>query len=667
MTEAMMRHARRYVPLILTCFMAGCVTPSKNSGLSTDATVIDLPGAVHFRTPEDADQTVEAGPYRVERAEPGGLRLKELDGSRALTLKAETVTHDFELRGPLALTAPEGEDTQHIALLFPGGQALNAVGSLSGVQSRATAPTAMSRMAMQQSVQVLRPSKLALFATVPPDPCAGAIPSLPAPPPAPTNLPQITPGQGPIADVVDWQPKQKSPAGRELVIQGRNFDPSGLVATIGSTRLLPTTKSASEARFTIPASLRAFNAPLVVYQQGGTPRTIEISYEVYDPIPVITRVVPDTFSEGDLVTVCGVSVSHIDLVNSVGTGWSGNTHLSETRKLLRIGANPQRFPNSPSRLVETLNPVGSPSGDRLTFAAGPLYKDYMDLGSNPNDNIYALTIVRDTVPPATVTAPFQFRSEASSSTNLDLQSSGPVTWRLGGPKIVKAGMHPNSQFTLNEPFLIQPAILPNNTPYAGYGVGRYFVVEGFNLQGQYRLGTVSIPQLSLLSNDYTKIGVSPPPTATGGQLCGTSNGITNCAPQSLMIVPGPVLATIPNAPLALRATHIINGLHLLPAGVPGLTYELYITGLMDPNLQIAGGSAPTIGQCNLAVQVLEHTATRIQFRIGDPNGPAPSSACLTFRADFFNPASPNRPTVFLLGKYNGKQLTVWHQQIHLSQ
>lgn len=662
-----MRPVRRHVPFMLICFIVGCATPSQDFGQSVDATIIDLPQAVHFQSLEGADLIVDAGAYRVERAAPEGLSLKEIDTTRVTTVKSDHTTHDFTLRGPLALLAPEGDDTRHIALLFPSGEALDASGSLGGVQSRAASPTMISRMALQQSVQVLRPTKLALFAMPPPDPCAGAISPLPAPAPAPRNLPQITPGQGPIPDVVDWQPKQKSPAGGELIVQGRNFDPAGLVAIVGSTRLLPTTKSASEARFMIPTSLRAFNAPLVVYQQGGTPRTIETNYEVFDPIPRITRVVPETFSHGDLVTICGVSVSHIDLLNSVGTGWSGNTHLSETRKMLRIGANPQRFPNSPSRLVETLNPIGSPSGDRLTFVAGSLYKDYMDLGSNPNDNIFAITIVKDTAPPATVTAPFQFRSEASSSTTLDLQSPSPVTWRLGGPKIVKVGIHPNAQFGVSEPFLIQPTILPNNAPYAGYGVGRYFVVEGYNLQGQYRLGNLPLSQLSLLSNDYTKIGVSPPPTAISGPLCGTSNGITTCTAQPLVIVPGPVLATIPPAPLALRVTHTINGLHLRPSGVAGLTYELYVSSLMDPSQQIAGGSAPTIGQCNMALQVLEHTDSRIQFRFGDPAGPAPNSSCMTFLANYFNAASPSRPTMFLLGKYSGKQLTVWHQQFHLTQ
>lgn len=675
-----MRHARRYVPLILTCFMAGCVTPSKNSGLSTDATVIDLPGAVHFRTPEDADQTVEAGPYRVERADPGGLRLKELDGSRALTIKAEAVAHDFELRGPLALTAPEGEDTRHIALLFPGGQALNAAGSVSGVQSRATAPTAMSRITMQQSVQVLTPTKLVQLTLPPPDVCAGAIPPLPVPPAPvilkqrlfsgltnPSGQPVIQQefGPDPIPDVVDWQPKQKIPAGRELIIQGRNLDPTRFVAKIGEYALPATTKSPSEIRFAVPASLRAFNTPLVVYHRGGTPRTLEPGYEVFDPNPRITRVVPETFSQGDLVTLCGVSVSHLSLTAPVRTGLIGGVPSYETRKLALIGAHNGQYQNY--HYFEMVNPIASPAGDRLTFVVGTsLYKEIFR-AATPDGQAAYTDIVPDPAPPNPATGPLSFHSETNPTTSRDVLAPNPVTWRLGGPKIAKVGMHPNTQFGLGEPFFMHPTILPNNTVYPGYGVGRMFVVEGNNLVGQYRIGTVPVPQLSLLSSDETKVGIVPPPTAGSSQLCGTKNGVTGCGPAPVIIVPGPVLASLPNLPLALRATHTINGLHLLPSGVPGLTYELYVTGLTDPSQQIAGGSAPTIGQCNMALQVLEHTDSRIQFRFGDPAGPAPNSSCMTFLANYFNATSPNRPTMFLLGKYSSKQSTVWHQQFHLTQ
>lgn len=661
-----MKRARRYLPLILTCFMAACATPSQDTRHTADATIIDLPQAVHFQSPEGADLLVNAGAYHVERAATEGLVLKGVDTAGTVTVKSAQTTHDFTLRGPLALYAPEGDDIRHIALLLPTGEAVDAPGSLSGVQSRATISPTMSRLAMQQSVQVLKPTKLALFAIIPPDPCAGAIPSLPAPAPAPRNLPQITPGQGPIADVVDWQPKNKIPAGREIVIQGRNFDLAGLYASIGGTRLLPTTKSATEVRFIVPGSTRAFNAPFVVFQQGGTPRTLETSYEVFDPAVRITRVVPETFSPGDEVTICGVSVTHLSFLEGVRTNGTGpGVVQTETRKLGLIGIVNGQYQNY--HYFELMNPVGSPSGDRLTFVVSSnMYKQVFRAATPDGQSAYT-DIVFDPAPPVPVSGPLTFHSETNPTTSRDVMAPNPATWRLGGPKIVKVGMHPNSQFGLNEPFLIQPTLLPGNAPYPGYGVGRLFVVEGFNLQGQYRLGNITFSQISVFNNDYTKIGVSPPPTAVSAPLCGTNNGITTCTPQPLGIVPGPVLATIPNAPLALRTTYTINGLHLLPSGVPGLTYELYVSGLMDPNLQIAGGSAPTIGQCNMTAQVLEHTDSRIQFRIGNPSGPAPSSSCMTFRADFFSPTSPNRPTIFLIAKYNGKQLTVWHQQFQLAQ
>lgn len=661
-----MRNVGRGFACVMLLWVAGCATPQQDASQADDATIVTLPQAVHFQTLEGTDLVVEVGSYRVERAAPGGLTLKAVDTTGMATVKTGQTTHDFKLRGPVALVAPEGDDTRHIALLFPNGEALDASGSLSGVQSRAVSSPMISRMALQQSVQVLRPTQLTLFVMPPPDPCDGAIPSLPAPAPTPKNLPQITQGQGPIPDVVDWQPKQKTRAGGELILQGRNFDPAGLVAIIGSTRLLPTTKSASEARFTIPTSLRAFNAPLVVYQQGGTPRILESSYEVFDPASKITRVVPETFSQGDLVTICGVSVSHLRLSEPVRTNAGGSgVPQYETRALALIGAYNGQYQTY--HYFGLLNPIASSSGDRLTFVVGTsLYKEIFR-AATPDGKAAYTDIVPDSAPPNPVTGPLSFRSEANPTNSRDVVAPNPVTWRLGGPRIVKVGMHPNTQFGLGEPFFMQPTILPNNTVYPGYGVGRMFVVEGSNLVGQYRIGTVPVPQLSLLSSDETKVGLVPPPTVFGGELCGTKNGVTGCGSTPVTIVPGPVLASLPNFPLALRVTHTINGLHLRPSGVAGLTYELYVPGLMDPSRQTGGGSAPTLGQCNLAVQVLEHTDSRIQFRVGDPASPAPSSICLASLAYAFDATSPNRPTMFLLGKYNGQQSTIWHQQFYLIQ
>ena len=677
-----MRNVGRGFALVMLLCAAGCATPSQDASQAVDATIVTLPQAVHFQSLEGADLVVEAGTYRVERAALEGLTLTAVDTTGMATVKTGQTTHDFKLRGPLALVAPEGDDTRHIALLLPGGEALDASGSLSGIQSRAASSPTISRMALQQSVQVLRPAQLTLFAMPPPDPCAGAIPPAPVMT-APILLKPLAPnltnkqfmrqsvapqefGPDPIPDVVDWQPKQKVPAGRQLIIQGRSLDPSRFVAKIGEIVLPMATQSSSEIRLTIPADLRAVGMPLVVYHRGGTPRTLEPSYEVFDPASKITRVVPETFSQGDLVTICGVSVSHLRLSESVRTNAGGSgVPQYETRTLALIGTPNGQYQTY--HYVDLINPIASSSGDRLTFVVGTsLYKEVFR-AATPDGKAAYTDIVQDPAPSNPVTGPLSFHSETNPTNSRDVFAPNPVTWRLGGPKIAKVGMHPNAQFGLGEPFFMQPTILPNNTMYPGYGVGRMFVVEGSNLVGQYRIGTVPVPQLSLLSSDETKVGVVPPPTVFGGELCGTKNGVIGCGPTPVTVVPGPVLASLPNFPLALRVTHTINGLHLRPSGVAGLTYELFVSGLMNPSQQIAGGSAPTIGQCNMALQVLEHTDSRIQFRFGDPAGPAPNSSCMTFLANYFNAASPSRPTMFLLGKYSGKQLTVWHQQFHLTQ
>lgn len=664
--------------------LTGCVTGALTSGPVPDGTIIDVSTPIHFQSLSDTDQTVEPGLYRVSQADPSGLLLQDTATARSIVLKAESTTHNQQLRGPLALTVPDGDDARHIVLLLPNGQSLDANGSLSGVQSRATISPLASRMMVQQSAQVLPRSKLALLAVIPPDPCAGAIPSLPAPPPPLVNLPQITPGQGPIADVVDWQPKNKIPAGREIIIQGRNFDPAGLYASIGGTRLLPTTKSASEVRFTVPTGLRAFNATFVVFQQGGTPRTLETNYEVFDPAVRITRVVPETFSQGDLVTLCGVSVSHINLLGSVGVSYSNNVLNSQTKRLARIGANPQLSPNSPSRLVETLNPVGSPSGDRLTFVAGSLYKDYMFVGTG---GAYALAVVSDQTPPSTVSGALQLHSEVNQTTSNDVISPTPVTWQLGGPKFTGVGPNPTaSGFGLNEPFVILPPVLSNNTTF--YRVVQ-FKAQGYNLAGQYRLGATPLNGGSTVDplpsgESYTLLGVAP--TASSGQICGTQNGITNCWPQSFTVLPGPVMATMPwqlpappslpatynstgtapPLPLKVRTVHTIDGLYLQPSGVPGLTYEVQMPWL-DPGKPIYTTSGPTYEQCNMGFTVLEHTANRIRFQIGDPARPAPSGECLAKLTGFMNQSYPTLPFLLLKAKYGGKESQLALFTVYLTQ
>lgn len=695
------------IPLwVLSTLVLGCVTTSQDSGLTIDATVIDLPESAHFQTKEGADHIIGAGPYRVNGDGSDGLTLQELEGTGAVMLKAEAVTHDFELRGPIALAVPEGDDRRHIVLMMPGGQALNAIGSLSGVSSRATVSTTVSRMTMLQAAQVMPQSQLAQMVMAPPDACAGAIPPPPTPPQiatlsAPTQTTMRTSrlpskseavrhmssqefGSDPIPDVVDWQPKQKVPAGRELIIQGRNLDPTKFVAKIGETVLPAASQSSSQIRLAIPSWLRTFNTPLVVYHRGGTPRTLEINYEVFDPAVRITRVAPDTFSQGDLVTLCGVSVSHLSLIENVRTNPGGGTPIGEMRKLGLIGQPNGQYQHY--HWVEMLNPVASASSDRLTFVAGPLYKSVFRQADASGTGAYT-DIIGDSTPPSPITGPLSFRSETNPTTSRDVLAPNTVTWRLGGPKIVKLGVNPHaSGFFSNESFVILPAVLPNNTTFPRLA---QLLVEGYNLSGQYTIANIPLSggfRGAGLPSDDTKGLLSVPSNATGGQVCGTKNSITNCWPQPFGVVPGPVLASLPwqlpapaslpasydlqspRWPLALRTTYTINGLYLQPTGVPGLTYTLELPGLMNPSQQIAGGSAPTFDQCNMVFSVLEHTASRIQFRIGDPAKPLPSSGCMAHLQNwYFNQGAQGGPILRLTARYAGQQSELAYFRVYFTQ
>jgi hypothetical protein len=75
----------------------------------------------------------------VERVEPTVLKLipAEEGKQKAITVQAMPTEHEETLSAPLALSIPYKEDEHHIVLLMPDGKALDAVGTYSGVRSRA--------------------------------------------------------------------------------------------------------------------------------------------------------------------------------------------------------------------------------------------------------------------------------------------------------------------------------------------------------------------------------------------------------------------------------------------------------------------------------------------------------------------------------------------------
>ncbi len=109
------------------------------AGVTHADTTITLDQPVHFTTAEGSDLVLEVGDYKVEVAEEW-LRVTPSEGQAidALLLEAQVANHKESLPVPLALSTPGASpDTHHLALLLPGGKRMEAIGSYSGIRSRA--------------------------------------------------------------------------------------------------------------------------------------------------------------------------------------------------------------------------------------------------------------------------------------------------------------------------------------------------------------------------------------------------------------------------------------------------------------------------------------------------------------------------------------------------
>ena len=138
-----MHHHQLIVATVATCLLLGACafrqdapsTVSTPSTESHEAVLIDLDRPLYFMTIDGADTIAPAGSYRVEPAQDAQMRLLP-DGRAPILIAADRTTHDIDLSIPFALTFAEQENQPHVLLLMPDGQALDAVGSLSGIRPR---------------------------------------------------------------------------------------------------------------------------------------------------------------------------------------------------------------------------------------------------------------------------------------------------------------------------------------------------------------------------------------------------------------------------------------------------------------------------------------------------------------------------------------------------
>lgn len=132
----MMAHAL-LLSLLWFTFVSGAFAESSDP--IGAAVTLDHP--VHFIATDESSMTIQPGTYYVEKASKDHgsgkaivLRSKNTDD---ITVKAETTKHDEQLSQNMLLAENKTNDELHLLLLFPNGEALDAIGTYSGVRSRA--------------------------------------------------------------------------------------------------------------------------------------------------------------------------------------------------------------------------------------------------------------------------------------------------------------------------------------------------------------------------------------------------------------------------------------------------------------------------------------------------------------------------------------------------
>jgi hypothetical protein len=116
---------------------------------------VSLPQAVHFTDSKGQDVVVGPGSYRVEAEGPNRIRLVPAETGESVVIEATSFTHQQAVESPVPVTVPDPQqpDVLHLALLLPGGQGVEAIGTYSGVKSRAVTDPRMMTQLMATTAQ----------------------------------------------------------------------------------------------------------------------------------------------------------------------------------------------------------------------------------------------------------------------------------------------------------------------------------------------------------------------------------------------------------------------------------------------------------------------------------------------------------------------------------
>jgi hypothetical protein len=127
------------VGLVLSaCSTVETPQPAQGAASAQDPTAIQINQPLHFSAPDGSDVVVGTGTYRLEQRSGSQLWLIPTGDSPRTLVGAEAMPTDLDVAAPIALAirSEQQPDAYHLVLLLPGGTALDAIGSVSGVQSR---------------------------------------------------------------------------------------------------------------------------------------------------------------------------------------------------------------------------------------------------------------------------------------------------------------------------------------------------------------------------------------------------------------------------------------------------------------------------------------------------------------------------------------------------
>ncbi|MEO8324571.1 MAG: PAN domain-containing protein [Nitrospirota bacterium] len=127
--------------LSFTAFSAGAAEEPDTSTLANDKLIplmIHIEQPLHFDAPDGQRVTASPGMYLVEPLTHGDPRLELWDERGRVTLQATRTTHDQRVETPEAYLIREdaNEDIHHVVVFISDGTALEAIGSVSGIQTR---------------------------------------------------------------------------------------------------------------------------------------------------------------------------------------------------------------------------------------------------------------------------------------------------------------------------------------------------------------------------------------------------------------------------------------------------------------------------------------------------------------------------------------------------